>query len=366
MKVAAERVTSITSITIGSLFSGIGGLELGLEEALRDEGFDCETAWQCEADAWCRRVLARHWPAAHLFPDVRHVGADAPRVDLLCGGFPCQDLSFAGKGAGLAGKRSGLWREFARVIRELRPRVVVVENVSALLSRGAGDVLGEMAASGYDAVWQCVRASDVGAPHRRERLFIVAWRMDDAGRVERGDDAGEVDGARGRVREARGQQATAAVGSGSHVGDAAGARREGGARVGSKGERRVSGVAACASAGVGLADPCGEGLQGHGHVAGGVRSQHPGPRGVRGRLPQPGLGGPADGLPRRVDLAAHRWPVSPGEAQPEGEPPRVTQERHERRPRLKAYGNAVVPQVGYAIGRVVAAVLRMNMRRRAA
>ena len=120
------------TLTIGSLFSGIGGLELGLECALRDGGFSVETAWQCEQDEWCRGILARHWPHAVRHDDVRNVGA-VPRsqyagyVDLLCGGFPCQDLSYAGNGAGLAGERSGLWGEFARIVRELRPRVVVVE-----------------------------------------------------------------------------------------------------------------------------------------------------------------------------------------------------------------------------------------------
>src|SRR5690606_28720166 len=105
----------------------------------------------------------RHWPDARRFDDVRTVGAHnlAP-VDLICGGFPCQDISVAGKGAGLDGERSGLWVEFARIVRELRPRFVVVENVPALLARGFGRVLGDLAACGYDAEWDCIPAAAVG------------------------------------------------------------------------------------------------------------------------------------------------------------------------------------------------------------
>jgi DNA (cytosine-5)-methyltransferase 1 len=156
------------------LFSGIGGFSLGLERA----GF--ETVAFCEVSLVCRHLLATHWPEVRAYDDVKTLTADQLRadgivVDAICGGFPCQDLSFAGKGAGLAGARSGLWSEFSRLIRELRPRVVIVENVSALLSRGLGVVLGDLATSGYDAEWDCIPASAVGAPHRRDRLWIVAY-----------------------------------------------------------------------------------------------------------------------------------------------------------------------------------------------
>lgn len=156
---------------IGSLFSGIGGLELGLERA----GLG-ETVWQVESDPFCRSILEKHWPDAERFEDVKEVGSNtlAP-VDLICGGFPCQDISTAGKRAGISGRRSGLWTEYARIIREIRPRFVVVENVAALLFRGLGDVLGDLAACGYDAVWDCVPAQAVGAPHQRDRLFVVAY-----------------------------------------------------------------------------------------------------------------------------------------------------------------------------------------------
>jgi DNA (cytosine-5)-methyltransferase 1 len=157
---------------IGSLFSGIGGLELGLEWA----GVG-HTAWQVERDPFCRQVLAKHWPDAELFNDVREVGAhNLQPVDVICGGFPCQDISYAGAGAGLAGERSGLWYEFARIVGELGPRYVVVENVAALLTRGLDQVLGTLSDLGYDAEWSVVRASGVGAPHRRSRMFLLAYR----------------------------------------------------------------------------------------------------------------------------------------------------------------------------------------------
>jgi DNA (cytosine-5)-methyltransferase 1 len=156
------------------LFSGIGGFSLGLERAgMRTVAF-------CEIEPFARAVLAKHWPDVPCYEDVRalsagRLGADGISVDVICGGFPCQDISRAGKGAGITGARSGLWAEYARLIRELRPRYVVVENVSALLSRGLDRVLGDLAAIGYDAEWHCIRAADVGAPHLRDRVWIVAY-----------------------------------------------------------------------------------------------------------------------------------------------------------------------------------------------
>jgi DNA (cytosine-5)-methyltransferase 1 len=157
------------------LFSGLGGFSLGLE---RTGGF--KTVAFCEIEEFPRRVLAKHWPEIPIYEDVRtltvdRLRADGIAVDVICGGFPCQDISLAGKGAGLAGERSGLWSEYARLIGELRPRYVIVENVAALLSRGLGAVLGDLAALGFDAEWHCIPASAVGAPHRRDRLWIVAY-----------------------------------------------------------------------------------------------------------------------------------------------------------------------------------------------
>lgn len=158
-------------MTFGSLFAGIGGFDLGLERA----GMVCK--WQVEIDDFARRVLAKHWPDVPRHDDVRTFPtADGDwAVDVICGGFPCQDISVAGKGAGLAGNRSGLWYEYARIIGELRPRYVIVENVAALLGRGIDAVLGTLASLGYDAEWHVISASAVGAPHRRERVWIVAY-----------------------------------------------------------------------------------------------------------------------------------------------------------------------------------------------
>jgi DNA (cytosine-5)-methyltransferase 1 len=157
-------------LTVGSLFAGIGGFDLGLERA------GMRSVWQCEIDPYCQRVLAKHWPDVLRVPDIRDVGASTvPYADVICGGFPCQDLSYAGKGAGLDGERSGLWSEYARVIRELRPRYVLVENVAALLARGLHRVLADLAGLGFDAEWTTLRASDFGAPHARDRLWLVAY-----------------------------------------------------------------------------------------------------------------------------------------------------------------------------------------------
>lgn len=152
------------------LFSGIGGFSLGLERAgMRTVAF-------CEIDPFCRRVLAKHWPGVPIFDDVRAVtGKAIGPVDIICGGFPCQDISSAGARVGIDGERSGLWSEYARIIGELRPRYVVVENVADLLVRGFGRVLGDLAALGYNAEWHCIPAAAVGADHWRDRIWIIAY-----------------------------------------------------------------------------------------------------------------------------------------------------------------------------------------------
>ncbi len=155
-------------VTIGSLFSGVGGLELGLERA----GLG-PVVWQVERQPYCRRVLAQHWPRALRYSDIRTFN-HAPLVDLICGGFPCPDLSDS-EGDGLDGPQSGLWFEMLRVIAYVRPRFIVIENVSNLLLRGVDRVIGGLAPLGYDAIWFPFRATDVGLPHRRQRLFIVAY-----------------------------------------------------------------------------------------------------------------------------------------------------------------------------------------------
>ena len=156
-------------LSFGSLFSGIGGLDLGLERA----GMRC--AWQVEIDPFCRAVLARHWPDTLCFEDVRHVGRnELATVDLVCGGFPCQPVSLAGKRNGHEDPR-WLWPEFARILGELRPQYAVLENVPGLRTKGFGQVLGDLARHGYDAEWASIPAAAVGAPHLRYRIFIVAF-----------------------------------------------------------------------------------------------------------------------------------------------------------------------------------------------
>lgn len=160
-------------MTFGSLFAGIGGFDLGLERA----GMKCK--WQVEIDPFCQRVLAKHWPDVRRWDDVRTFppgDADEWRVEVIAGGFPCQDISFAGRGGGLDGERSGLWFEYERVIRALRPRYVLVENVAAILDPGRGfdRVLSGLASLGFDAEWSVLSACAMGAPHTRERVFVVA------------------------------------------------------------------------------------------------------------------------------------------------------------------------------------------------
>jgi len=272
-------------VRIGSLFSGIGGLELGLERA----GVG-ETVWQVERDEFCQKVLAKHWPNAVRYEDVTEVDwSSVEPVEVLCGGFPCQDISFAGRGAGLEGGRSGLWWEYLRAIRSLRPRFVVVENVPALLHRGMGAVVGSLAACGYDAEWDCLPAASVGAPHRRDRLFILAYANGDGhGRVQpvsqrgRGGSAWSADDGENR-----------AVGDPDRLVGAASSAREGQGRA-MDGPRTVQ------------------------------RAQRSDGDAWRGWESEPDVGRVVDGVLTDLDLD-----------------------------RLRALGNAVVPQVAELVGRRV-------------
>ena len=157
-----------------SLFAGIGGFDLGFERA----GMSCVA--QVENNQTAIAVLNHHYPDIARFDDVRNVGRhNLPSADLICGGFPCQDVSNAGRRAGLAGERSGLWFEFLRIVCETRPRWIVVENVRGLFSsnggRDFGTILRGLAVNGYDAEWAVLPAAVFGAPHIRERVFIVAY-----------------------------------------------------------------------------------------------------------------------------------------------------------------------------------------------
>ena len=278
-------------MNVGSLFSGAGLMDLGLARA----GF--EHAWFCESDAYCRRVLALRWPGVPVYEDVRTLEAPG-RVDVLAGGFPCQDLSAAGRRAGIAGERSGLWAHFARLIRELRPRYVLVENVPGLLVGGMGRVLGDLAESGYDAEWDCLPAATFGAPHLRARIFILAYP---------GSGRGQGDGVRaGRDSAGCGG---AAVAYPERVGRA---RREG---VGGPG------------------DPDRE------------ASKWPEGAGLARRCSPP--------LPTELRRYAAAWAVEPDVG-------RMAHGVPSRMDRLRVLGNGVVPQVAEWIGRRILEAERMR------
>lgn len=178
------------------LFSGIGGFSLGLERAgMRTVAF-------CEIEPYARRVLAKNWPDVPCYTDVRELGADrlardGISVDVMCGGFPCQDISVAGipngTQVGISGARSGLWKEYWRLIGELRPRFAIMENTAALVSQGLGTVLGDLSRIGYDAEWHSLAAGELGAPHNRARVWVVAYPMRERleGGVQTGNAAGE-------------------------------------------------------------------------------------------------------------------------------------------------------------------------------
>jgi len=175
-----------------SLFAGIGGFDLGLE---RTGGF--ETVAFCEIEPFCQKVLAKHWPGVPIYDDVRtltaeRLAADGIAVDVICGGFPCQDLSSAGAQAGIGeNTRSGLFREMLRLAVALRPEFIVFENVARLLSgpkedsgRWFWEFLSALAEVGYDAEWFSITAASIGAPHERDRVWIVAYP--NAAQLERG------------------------------------------------------------------------------------------------------------------------------------------------------------------------------------
>jgi DNA (cytosine-5)-methyltransferase 1 len=280
-----------------SLFSGVGGLDLGLERA----GMTCVA--QVEIDPFCRRVLAKHWPEVPRHDDVRTcvewwMGEPRSAVDVVCGGFPCQPVSVAGRRLAQADER-WLWPAAWAVIRDLRPAYAILENVPGLLGRGMGDVLGDLAEIGYDAEWDCVPAAAVGAPHRRDRIFVVAYPGRESGRAQPEPEPG------------RGGEAVAGDdGAVGFVANATGLRRP----------PRTFGGAAY------------------------LPESHP-----RWR-PEPSFCGMADGVSEGLDggrLGAGpwvaEWPDTPRVAY--GVPARVD--------RLRALGNAVVPQVAEHVGRLV-------------
>ncbi len=162
----------MSTCRIGSLCTGYGGLDLAVMEVL-----GAELAWCADNDPHVCAILAARFPVPNLGDIANADWASVPAVDVITAGFPCQDISFAGRGAGLTeGTRSSAWNHVMDAVRDLEPDLIVVENVAALAwpGRGMGRVLGDLAAAGYDAAWCRLRASDVGAPHIRDRIFIAA------------------------------------------------------------------------------------------------------------------------------------------------------------------------------------------------
>ena len=181
-------------LAVGSLFSGIGGIDLGLERA------GMTIRWQVEKDAWCRRVLSKHWPDVPKYEDITTLtGHELERVDVLAGGFPCQPASVAGTRKGNEDVERWLWPHFGKLIRVLRPRIVLVENVTGLftVNGGAafGEIIGGLASMRYDYEWDVISAADVGAPHLRKRVWIVAHADSEGLQGMRGkrSDAGRED-----------------------------------------------------------------------------------------------------------------------------------------------------------------------------
>jgi DNA (cytosine-5)-methyltransferase 1 len=294
-----------------SLFSGIGAMDLAFEAA----GFDIIA--QVEIDDFCNDILEKRWPDVYRVRDVRactgHVRTGEcyphtlPPAHGVIGGFPCQDISAAGKGAGIrAGTRSGLWFEMARLIGELRPRFVFLENVPAILTRDGTIVLGSLAEMGYDARWGLIRASDAGAMHRRDRWFCVAYACR-AG-LERRQGVARDNGAQQPPTE-----------RGGIVAHAESAGRE---------TRSAYGMGA---------------------IERGVQEQTTFTHSGRGST-QSRLGGGANGAAAWMDRSYARLHVAgPGQPQHVWEPPRTTDRKEYRASRLKALGNAVVPQVVYPL-----------------
>lgn len=316
------------------LFAGIGGFSLGLE---RTGGF--ETVAFCEIDKKAQKVLKKHWPDVPVFNDVKGINAETLnaigiRPDVITGGFPCQDISTAGKGAGLAGERSGLWFELHRIIKETKPQYAIIENVSALRSRGLEVVLKGLAEIGYDAEWHCIPASALGAPHQRDRIWIVAYPTDQR------SDWGI--GFQGNHAEELGQWASDASGSIWYERSSDVAYPNSTRKLQSQGAEQDERGRFGNSSGE-VADSSSQGLPGsqrlRDHLEEALRGWSSTPRPASERCPvsggtlyswsvEPNVGRVADGVPGRVD-------------------------------RLKQLGNAVVPQIPELIGM---AILRHNSR----
>jgi DNA (cytosine-5)-methyltransferase 1 len=286
-----------------SLFAGIGGLDLGLERA----GMTC--VGQVEFDPYCQRVLNKHWPDVPLHGDVKtfdeSVWSEWGEIDLICGGYPCQPFSVAGKRRGEDDPRH-LWPEFARCIRDIRPRYAILENVPGHVSKGFREVLGEVAAMGYDAEWVVFPAAALGALHRRERLFVVCTRGDLSNSQHMGSSGGSSEQGRERQEVGRSEQ-LGRDGEESHVADSSTRRH----RPEEEEIRARRNPSELGSEHVG--DP---------RDAGRVFTERFDPNTASWWASEPDVGRVANGIPERVD-------------------------------RLKGLGNAVVPQIPELIGRAI-------------
>lgn len=302
-------------VRVGSLFSGIGGIDLGLQRA------GMEIAWQVEIDPYCQQVLAKHYPDVPRYGDIKTVrGDELEPVDILAGGPPCQPVSIAGKRRGAADDR-WLWGEALRLVDELRPRWCLFENPTGIVSMGLDDILAALEGWGYSWQTAVIPACAVGAPHRRNRVWIVAY----AGRIAEGDasDGPCVESVHSSATRIWTEAGNRPANIGQDVADSAGAGLS---------QRRPTGFASLESQG--------------------TAGTQPGPQRCGGRAAKSGVGRVFDGLPAGMDF---HWPAGPGEAQHDWEPPRLARGVPHRTARLKALGNAVVPQVVEMIGRAIMA-----------
>lgn len=351
------------ALRVGGLFAGVGGLELGASLALAELGLQTDVRWLVELDPYARAVLARHYPRATLHDDITTTNpAELDPVDLITFGFPCQDISNAGKQAGLAGARSGLFYRALEMVGNLRSAFFFVENVSAV-RKYLPQICGSVAElGGYDLAWTTLRASDVGAMHQRARTFLLGRRhgaaqlLADTGcwSVQRRSDDRGVPGAQGEgegeeLQRQRGRHAARDVRS--PAGGLADARSTGRERLGPaeppRGMQSPGGGATLADRHRGRQQslwqsehPDQQGTQGDqlDRRDAGRRRDRPTAPDVLGPAPQPGLGRMLDGLSARLDVAP------PGCPQEVWEPPRLVADAPHRTRRLKTLGNAVVPQ----------------------
>lgn len=322
-------------LTAGSLFSGIGGIDLAFALA----GFNI--LFQVEIDGFCQKVLAKHgptyWPDAEIHADVHNVGRhNLPDIDVLFGGFPCQSVSDAGKREGISlGTKSGLWFEFERIVGEIRPRIVFLENVSAITGRDGIKVITGLTQMGYDCKWGVISAADAGAPHQRDRWFCVGHTniirytepqhpSELRDHSERDDSAGSCSGIH-IIHEV--------IGNGE-MGHAASQRCE---------ERQIESIATQTA---GQAAPerfSQDGLSLSRHVY------------------QSRVGRTVDGVSARMDghhLMNHQWPAKPNQPQYAHEAPRMAAGNKHTIDRIRALGNAVVPQCVYPQAALIAELLR--------